>query len=587
MQATGLARTEVEVLDLSFLFTSGIKGIHGVVGITEWGVPGVPKVVGSWPAYVAEFGGYVTGDTFALFCKTALDRGAKLKISRAAHYATINDASSIAGTTATGIVGTTATAAVGAASTVNDTITINGVDLTTKFGGGVVFTISGSTGNNGSYTVVSSAYTGGNTVVTVAVVPNATADGTVTYVDNGVSVKFFSLGTGGNKCSVKTQAAFNGAANQFDYVVSIAGYPDLGYTVPNVPKSPNSTEIIQFNQKSKYLKIVSVSGTPAPTTVTLSGGAQVIADIVNVDYIGDSVGKNGLNSFDEDIEITSIAVPMKAEPTIDAAISLYAENRKGIKGLVRTPIGLDADGVIDYREGTGAYSHTAITSWRTMMFTGGLEVVDPITGDFVQVPELAGVMACMSRKDNLYNEWFSFSGPKRGVIPGVNGVVVNFGAPAKRLQADRVDARGVNVVIKHPTFGVCSWGNSTLYKTPSLLQKAEVAELVLLMERTLPSFTDVDLFDPNDVETWKSIFRRVSTWMGFLQDNRAVWKWKYEGDQDIDEVSQATVNSSANIDAGQYIFRLFFAPKVGMKYVGVKLVVTNSGVSFELLNETI
>lgn len=61
------------------------------------------------------------------------------------------------------------------------TVSIAG-DHTAEFAAGTDFNITGSTGNDGGYTVASVTYTGGNTVITVEkdqTISNATADGKV------------------------------------------------------------------------------------------------------------------------------------------------------------------------------------------------------------------------------------------------------------------------------------------------------------------------------------------------------------------------------------------------------------------------
>jgi hypothetical protein len=71
--------------------------------------------------------------------------------------------------------------AITAVSTGSDTVTIAG-DHTTEFAAGTDFNITGSTGNDGGYTVASVALDGGNTVITVEAdqaIANATADGYV------------------------------------------------------------------------------------------------------------------------------------------------------------------------------------------------------------------------------------------------------------------------------------------------------------------------------------------------------------------------------------------------------------------------
>ena len=63
--------------------------------------------------------------------------------------------------------------------------TINGVDLTTHFTVGDQFTVTGSTANDGEYTVVSSAFPGANTEITVSEsLVDDTGDGTIHFSHN-------------------------------------------------------------------------------------------------------------------------------------------------------------------------------------------------------------------------------------------------------------------------------------------------------------------------------------------------------------------------------------------------------------------
>lgn len=74
--------------------------------------------------------------------------------------------------------------AITAVSTVNKTFTIDG-DHTAIFAAGAKFSVSGSTGNDGSYYVVSSELDTGDTVITVEeTIDDTTADGDITLTRN-------------------------------------------------------------------------------------------------------------------------------------------------------------------------------------------------------------------------------------------------------------------------------------------------------------------------------------------------------------------------------------------------------------------
>ena len=123
----------------------------------------------------------------------------------------------------------------------------------------------------------------------------------------------------------------------------------------------------------------------------------------------------------------------------------------------------------------------------------------------------------ISTRDNKTHEWFSFSGAKRGRIKNALGVVFNLGSAARQTTADLVDARGLNMIIDHPSFGIVSWGNGTLQKEDTLLKHANVAELVIFIVRGLKPLIQSELFQPNDVDTWKAIYRKVQPFMDYIK----------------------------------------------------------------------
>jgi phage tail sheath protein FI len=249
---------------------------------------------------------------------------------------------------------------------------------------------------------------------------------------------------------------------------------------------------------------------------------------------------------------------------------------------LRTPTGIDGTVGIDYREGTGSYSHAAIDSWRCSMIFGGLKITDPISGGPKVIPAAGNVLGLMSKKDNTNKEWFSAAGAKRGRIGNTTGVEYNLGSPARALEFDSVVNHGINAVIDDAQFGTVYWGNKTLSKGGTLLQYENIAELFVYLERTLSPAIRVELFDPNDVITWKNIFRRVYPIMEQVKAERGCYDYKYEGDQNVDTIEEAVINTLADVQAGKYTFYLWVKPINATMYVGIKVVVTDLGVSFDL-----
>jgi hypothetical protein len=626
-KTSGAPGTDFEVLDLSILINSGLKGINAVVGITERGHQTL--LIGSIEDYRKHYGGLMedTSNLFPLLIRRGLEAGGKFWVHPVQHYLDKENANTLVGTKATKSNTLAIQAAV--AATGDITITTPGTDGETwkVFAGGVeigsyvqqaadtptlvaaglLADINGNTGTTG----YSAAAALGVLTVTAPVADGSDANdySLIAYNSDGTGVSSSTGFSGGidaaaaqdsvftaksvgawanNKLWYSVAKAANGVADEFDVTFGLDGYPELTVVVKNQPKTPAAGDLAKLNDKIKdFVEVTSFTGDWRAVAKTyLAGGVRNEALITSSDHIGSSVTGIGINAFDEVSECTKIACPGLADPVVDAALVAYAASRKDMLAVVRTPVGAKDQGILDYREGTGAYSHQAIDDYHGLMFTGGLKVLHPVTELEVEIPEIGDVLGAMSVKDNSFVEWLSFGGQKRGRIKNTLGVVVNYGAPGRKTWADLVSERGVNAVIDHPSFGTVIWDNRTLQKANTLLRHANVAELLVYIKRVVTPLVETENFDPNDVDTWKAIYRRVQPILQFIKDNRGVWDYLYQGDQDVEDVSQAVVNTPAAIDAGSYQFNIFLQPKVAMKYQGIRAIVTNSGVDFEELSQT-
>lgn len=518
MALTGQAKTDLQIVDLSVIRDTGIKGVVGVLGITERGPINTPTLIGSWLQYTRIFGGLLEDNNFPLLCRRILEAGGKIRVNRVAHFTDISDVSTISGLVALGDA-------------------------------------------------------------------------------QKLQLKASSVGEWGNDISFEVIDNSSFESGTFKLVIKLKGFPDLTETYI-LDSVPTSTQLTEVKSKSFLLGKIATTATPfvpadgadpAVPAVPITAGVGQLGlgtngdPVVTTDFIGDSTNATGLHAFDNIVDCTKLSAPAISDPVFDTAILAYSDVRKDLIAVIRTPVGLNSAGIISYRNGTGAYAHQAFDTWRGILVTGGLKINHPVTGAITEISEIGDVLGAMSVKDNKYAEWFSFAGPKRGRIRNALGVVYNLGSAARQAEADSVDAHGINAVIEHPSFGVVIWGNSTLQKANTLLKHANVAELMIYLTRELKPLIESELFEPNDIQTWKTIHRRVVPLLDAVKEQRGIWKYLYQGDQDIDNISQAQINNPDDVDAGRYTFHLFIAPKVAMKYLGVKVVITNSGVEFESL----
>ena len=640
----GRPRTEVNVEDLSVLLSGGIKGIAAILAETERGEFNKPQLIRNWQEFRKYFGevgsSWVTPNaTLSPFLvKRALEAGATLKVSRVEHYTDIEDnttGTSVKGTaTNSGVIFTLAqfgefsakiTIALAASGTndmVDITIEIVGFTKLTKVYYDVPLVISTALAATISEALVHCLLPAGTiSMVDSIVATGGYANGTAATFDTftwATLILTLDAATTVSHCySVDTFDLVKGETYTFEYTVDSGAI--AGYTVELVT-AKDGTELVKSNSVSLtatsgklYLKVTDdvtdaylrISSTVASGAVVLSAivltklkdsvevafssGSYASASLVNADFIGHADSETGIHSFGNETDIWRIAIPHKAIPEIDIALANYAALRKDMRAILRTPVGLNAEGIRDYRNGVGIYSHVKINTHFASMFTGGLRIINPVTLLEEEIPEIQDILGLKAGRDNKdnydYKPWFASAGPKYPV-QNVLGVVFNLNSPARTLDFDDVSNAGVNAVVVDPTYGVIPKDNRTLQVADTMLKHENVSELVVYMMRNIKALANSVQFDPNDVITWKTIWRKITPFLDGLVTGRAIQVgYLYQGDQDVDKIADATINEQEDIDAGGYVANIYFKPIAALKYIGIGLNLTSSSVNLVELAE--
>jgi hypothetical protein len=622
--SSGAAKAEIEVIDLTALINGALKGYICIIGPTLRGKIGTPIFAPNWGEFEKKLGGLRADSDFPLYCQRLLNAGAKLYVSRAGHYTDISDKTTLAGTKAA------VTPAIAAVTEVRATATYT-VTAGTSGGSGVhilkvgavtigsyavtgsdtfaqqatairaaIETLSGTTGYNAAGTgvdVVISAPVGtgaaGNDLV-LSEDNTGDAAGTIVQFDNGVtavaaqSAVFTAkeVGTGYNGIIVTIVAAASGQAGKVDILVTVPGTDSATESYKNVTAALGTTEKAELNARSQLFTIGTIVANLPIATGTFSGGLQDISAIVAADYIGDANEENGIHSFNSVDDATKIMIPHTADHTIEVALQTYVEMRGDMIGLISTPVGLSADGAVDWRERTGAYATgVAIDSWQMALFTGGLTVYDSLAKVDKDLHELSDVGGLFAVKDAAKGEWFTAAGPKRGKIKNISGIPTNFGSAAQSDNLDFLVNHRINPVIKHSAFGPVLWGNATMQVADTLLSQLHIAELTIFMKRTLKPVLESQLFDPNDFQTWRNIHRQAKKFLDLLVTKRAIFEYKYQGDQEATKLSDLVINNADDVQAGQYFVNVLFKPIGALYWIKMRLALVPGSVSFEEISQ--
>lgn len=627
---SGAPGVQLTISPLGFIPGGGNLGIICFQGITKRGERGKQYLCGSWGDFLNQLGGLRTDNDFPLWMREALNRGAKMRVSRAFHYTDIDDLSTADGTKASGtitvaevlatwsftITGGTASPGVNKVSAV----IVNGVDVlgaeidwvtshpatatavaaqintyasTPNYSAaavGAVVTVSALAGTgSGPNGFVTSVTVAGD--VTVSGSPGVMAGG-VTACDSDFDA--LEVGDGYNGTVITIAASADNVSTNVDITVDL---PDALQTFVVKSVARATTTAAQIAALNKRLKgagcqvVLTAVTTQLPIgTVTLASGAQDISLIVDADVNGSSAAKNGWHSFDnvtDSMRVWNIALP---NPAVNQGVADYCDGRKDMTGVGRMPAGLSIQGMNDYRDGDGAYSHQPIDSYRFSLWEADAYMNNPDDAQDTEylINALGHMAAGRTKADDQKGPWWSIAEEGYNALPGINDVPINLGSGGNNTQWGVLYEKGVNAVILDEALGVIPIGNrTTLRNKTSLLSKLNIADGTIYVGRNVGTIARRHNFKPNHVRMFNLLYRKVRPFIvdtlikgEFMvgdgpNQGEGVW-WHWIGDQFAKDLNDLKWNNKNDVDAGIYKVRFAYKPIASNEYIVLDLAPADS-----------
>jgi hypothetical protein len=632
---SGAPGIQTTISPLGFIPGGGNLGIICFQGITKRGERGKQYLCGTWGDFLNQLGGLRTDNDFPLWMREALNRGAKMRVSRAFHYTDIDDLTTADGTKATGTITIPAVVEVLATGTFTITggtsspgvnkvnaVMVNGVDVLgaavdwvtshadTATAVAAQITSFASTPNYtaaavGAVVTITAVAGSGATPNGFVVSPTVAGDvtvGSITNMSGGVTAVILQdadfdaleVGDGYNGTVITIAASADNVSGNVDITVDL---PDALQTFVVKSVSNATTTAAQIAALNKRLKgagcqvvLTGVTANLPIGTVTLAGGVQTIASIVDADVNGSSAAKNGWHSFDnvtDSMRLWNVAFP---NPAVNQGVADYCDARKDMTGMGRMPYGLTIQGMNDYRDGEGAFSHSPVDSYRFSLWeTDGFmnNPNDPNDTEY-EITALGHMAGGRTKADDEKGPWWSIAEEGYNQLTGINDVPINLGAGGNSTQWGVLYEKGVNAVINDEAMGVIPIGNrTTLRNKNSLLSKLNIADGTIYVGRNVGAIARRHNFKPNHVRMFNLLYRKVRPFIvdvlikgEFMvgdgpNQGEGVW-WHWIGDQFAKDLNGLKWNNKNDVDAGIYKVRFAYKPIASNEYIVLDLAPADS-----------
>jgi hypothetical protein len=328
--------------------------------------------------------------------------------------------------------------------------------------------------------------------------------------------------------------------------------------------------------------VTSVASPPADGTYDLSGGSDGIpADPDDQDdlLIGSNLAMTGLYSLSEpdQVDIDLIAIPGHPSTAVIQAIIDFCENeRQDCLGIIDPPFGLTVEEVVQWQNGTHPLNDVRFDTDFAALYWPWVRIRDTFNNVDVWAPPSGSVMATIARSDSISFPWWAPAGAERGQVPGITEVFSRPTLEERDLMYGFENA--INPIVQFADIdGFVIWGQKTLQRRPSALDRVNVRRMMFAAEKRIRAGSRRLLFDPYDDIFVQRFTDMAAGVLDEIATTRGLVDYRIQADSEL--------NTADTIDRNEFYARIGIQPTRAVEFIFIEFSVHRTG-SFDETSET-
>lgn len=289
--------------------------------------------------------------------------------------------------------------------------------------------------------------------------------------------------------------------------------------------------------------------------------------------IGNPAISSGLYAFQnpETIDISLLATPGFSTGAVISSALQLCQNRGDVLYVVDPPFGLRPQQIVDWHNGMlSSDLQAAINSSYGSLYWGWIKIYDQFSSQEIWVPPSGHITAVYSRTAREGEQWDAPAGLRRGRL--LTALDVEYSPSVGERDLLYGSGNAVNPIVKFPQDGIVVWGQRTLQRTDSALNRDNVRMLLTDIKKNLISLLRPFTFEANDRILWKQALATIEPYLSDVQQRRGLKAYKAI----IDE----TNNTPDRIDNHELWVSVFLKPTSTVEFIVLNMALLPSGVSF-------
>ena len=217
---------------------------------------------------------------------------------------------------------------------------------------------------------------------------------------------------------------------------------------------------------------------------------------------------------------------------------------------------------------TATQNATARDSSYAAMYWPWVQIADNDLGQNVWLPASCLIPGVYAFNDRVSAEWFAPAGLNRG------GIDIAIQAERKLTHANRdtLYESNVNPIATFPGSGVCVWGQKTLQKKASALDRINVRRLLIAAKKFIASTSKFLVFEQNTAATRNRFLSIVNPYFESVQQRQGLYAFRVVCDE--------TNNTPAVVDRNELRGQIFLQPAKTAEFIIIDFNVLPTGATF-------
>jgi hypothetical protein len=197
-----------------------------------------------------------------------------------------------------------------------------------------------------------------------------------------------------------------------------------------------------------------------------------------------------------------------------------------------------------------------------------LQTIDPNIGEAVWVPASTMIPGVYAFTDASSDPWFAPAGITRGAL----GQVIRAERKLTASNRDDIYEANVNPIATFPGSGVTVFGQKTLQKRASALDRVNVRRLLIALKSFIGQVAEGLVFEQNTAATRNNFLSQVNPYLESVQQRQGLYAFKVVMDE--------TNNTPDVVDRNELVGQIFLQPTRTAEFIVLDFNVLPTGAVF-------